>query len=384
MKVAKAPIRAELIDLMGDDLRVVNAARVSFDKESEWDYVNDLELPFEHEVLSLKDEKLIKYLAKHNHFTPFTHCFITMRETVPIFVARQRMKSTVGFTYNEISRRYVDDPPEFYVPTEWRARPEGGIKQGSGTEKLPEPDFKHGYCHYCNKEIEPIFRNQGGGRTKRFCSDKCKYSYGNKNRNPYKAIWNNAKSRARREGKEWSIEFESFDFPSHCPVLKIELDYSLGKGSIKDNSPSFDRIDSNLEYVKDNVRIISNKANTMKSNANIDELIIFAKSVLLQHKGIIVNEDFSYLGLLERAKELYNTMIKNGYSPEMARMVLPQSTYTSYYVSGSLAAWARAYKLRSEETAQKEIQELAKQWDTIIRPHFPCSWGALVDERETS
>ena len=82
-----------------------------------------------------KDIKLINYLAKHNHWTPFSHVMITMRETVPIFVARQRFKHMVGFTYNEVSRRYVDDAPEFYEPETWRAAAENK-KQGSSDEVI--------------------------------------------------------------------------------------------------------------------------------------------------------------------------------------------------------------------------------------------------------
>ena len=112
---------------MGSDLTVVNAARVSFDKESRLDLAGSL---------SEKDAKLIHYLAKHDHFTPFTHPQITLRETVPIFVARQRFKHVVGFSYNEVSRRYVDDTPEFFMPKIWRSRPEGSVKQGSGSESV--------------------------------------------------------------------------------------------------------------------------------------------------------------------------------------------------------------------------------------------------------
>jgi len=372
-------MKAEYISHMGSDLTVTNAARVSFNKESKWENETwghkDFEEP---NYLSEKDVKLIKYLASHGHFTPFTHPQITMREKVPIFVARQRFKHVVGFSYNEVSRRYVDDEPEFYYPSEWRTKPEGSIKQGSGTGKLPEPDFKYGFCKNCGIEIEPITRHQGGGQTKIYCCDTCKYHYNNMNRNPYKAIWSNAQARAKREGKEWSIDFDTFVFPSHCSILKIELDYSLGKGRIKDNSPSFDRIDPNKDYVKENVRIISNKANTMKSNANVDELVTFAKSVLLQHKGVIVKEDFSYDGVIKKAMSVYNLMIKEGYSAEQARMILPQSTYTEYWVTGSLAAWARAYKQRIDPHAQKEIQDLAKQWGEIIEPLFPVSWQALL------
>ena len=82
-------MKAELITYSGSDLLVVNAARVSFDKQSEWIVQRPTDF-IEQNILRWEDEKLIKYLAKHNHFTPFTHCVITLRETVPIFVARQR------------------------------------------------------------------------------------------------------------------------------------------------------------------------------------------------------------------------------------------------------------------------------------------------------
>lgn len=349
---------------MGSDARVVDSARVSFKKLAE-NYTEE------------QNEKLLRYLAKHNHWTPFSHPQITIHEKVPIFVARQRFKHMVGFTYNEVSRRYVNDDPEFYYPDEWRTKPQGSIKQGSGTEKLPEPVFNTRECKNCSASINLIYRPQGGGRSQIYCSDKCKYDYYNRNRNPYKHIWNNAKSRAKSEGKEWSINFDTFDFPSHCPILKIELDYSIGKGKIQDNSPSFDRIDHTKDYVPGNVRLLSNKANTMKSNASNEELITFAKSVLLS-QGYIVDLNLSYHGIIEKAKNLYKNMIKEGYAPEMARSILPQSMYTEYYVTGSLAAWARAYKQRIDAHAQKEIQDLAVQWDEIIRPLYPVSWSVLV------
>lgn len=218
-------MKAEYIQHVGSDLTTVNAARVSFDKESDWDLISDED---EH-VLSTSDVKLVKYLARHNHFTPFTHCFVTLRETVPIFVARQRFKHTVGFSYNEESRRYIDDTPEFWFPTEWRQRPEGSIKQGSGGV---HPESAH-------------------------------------------------ISRAVQQLYGW-------------------------------------------------------------------------------------------------AEGTYNDLIADGVAPEQARAVLPQGCYTSYYVSGSLSAWSRAYLLRSDSHAQLEIRELAQKWNSIIRPLFPVSWDALV------
>jgi thymidylate synthase (FAD) len=243
-------IKAELIDHMGSDLRAVNSARVSFAKESEWEgeepvYDHDGDLMVASTLrLSDKDTKLIKYLAKHDHFTPFTHCVITLRETVPIFVARQRFKHTVGFTYNEISRRYVDDTPEFFLPDEWRERPDGSVKQGSS-----------------------------------------------------------------------------------------------------------------------NTAVVT----TMDSWAGING-------------DNSVNRYYEMLNT--NALSAYQNLLDAGVAPEMARMVLPQSMMTSYYVTGSLMAFARAYKLRSDTHSQLEIQHLAKHWDEIIRPLFPVSWAALVDAEE--
>lgn len=223
-----------LIDYMGSDLTIVNAARVSFDKESE--------------LFSEQDAKLISYLARHNHFTPFTHVQITLREKVPIFVARQRFKHMVGFSYNEVSRRYVDSPPEFYTPDTWRGRPVNA-KQGSSEEVIEDISYYFAY--------------------------------------------------------------EVYDR------------YDLGK-------------------TKD-----------------------------IKHQ---------YNELIRITSGFYNTLIESGVAPEQARMVLPQSMMTEYIVTGSLAAWARAYKLRIDSHSQLEIQDLAKQWGSIIGgiKELEHSWRALT------
>jgi thymidylate synthase (FAD) len=227
-------MKAEYIDHMGDDLTVVNAARVSFDKEAEWaneEWVIGL---------SKKDKGLINYLATHGHWTPFSHPQITMRYTVPIFVARQEFKHIVGFTRNEVSRRYVDDTPEFYVPEVWRKRPDGSVKQGSG--------------------------------------------------GPF----------------------------------------------------------TEMLYTED-------------------------------EDGFISSVYDEYEDIIHSVLQTYKQMIDKGVAPEQARMVLPQSMYTSYYVTGSLAAFARFVKQRSDPHAQVEIQDLAKMVDKVIKPLFPVSWGALVN-----
>lgn len=223
-------MKAEYIDHMGDDLRVANAARVSFNKESALDGGEIAE----------RDTKLIKYLAGHDHWTPFAHCSVTIRETVPIFLARQRFKHTVGFVYNEVSRRYVDDESEFYEPKYWRKRAEN-IKQGSSDEEIKD-------------------------------------------------------------------------------MLMLEGD---------------------------------------------------------RYYSVPIN--LAYWEAVHACEKFYNSLIAAGGAPEQARMVLPQSMYTSYYVTGSLYAWSRLYLQRTKDNAQREWNELTPQIDEILRPLFPCSWSALVD-----
>lgn len=124
-------MKVELIDCMGDDLMVVNAARVSFNKESDYEIVGDIHSDEWAFKVPEADERLIRYLAKHKHWTPFSHPQISLRVRAPIFVARQLFKHKVGMTENEVSRRYVDDKPEFLIPREWRGKPTDGAKQGS-------------------------------------------------------------------------------------------------------------------------------------------------------------------------------------------------------------------------------------------------------------
>ena len=248
MKLGK--IEAKYVDHMGSDERVVDAARVSFAKTSdkftekqnksliqflargctsgEWNA--NIGILAANDVECDEVERILNW-AKNmpTHWTPFSHPQITMVEKVPIFVARQRFKHMIGFTYNEVSRRYVDDEPEFYVPEVWRSRPEGSVKQGSGDAHKYSRDYCAGYERY---------------------------------------------------------------------ITQITCDY--------------------------------------------------------------------------------NAMIAGGVAPEQARMILPQSMMTEYYVTGSLYAWANAYIQRSDGHAQKEIQELAAQWDEIIAPLYPVSWDALT------
>jgi thymidylate synthase (FAD) len=221
----------QYVDHLGNDLTVVNAARVSFHKESHWDGEQHWTGAIKDKKLNEKDQKLIGYLAKHKHWTPFAHPQITLRIKAPIFVRTQLFKHKVGFTENEVSRRYVSDPPSVYFPR-WRGKPTNGAKQGS-------EDF-----------------------------------------------------------------------------MPIDDDY-----------------------------------NTVN-----------------RHYELTVRE----------ALLTYDELLKRGVAPEQARSVLPQGTYTEWWWTGSLSAFARVYTQRSDPHAQWECQEYAKAISTIIQPLFLHSWKALT------
>lgn len=199
--------------------------------------------PYMMKAYDLYDDKYQEVLDKtrvvninnEQHDPPFVD--VTMRETIPIFVARQRFKHMVGFTYNEVSRRYVDDIPEFFIPDYWRQKA-ANVKQGSKDE-------------------------------------------------------------------------------SHDMIMTVDDGWS----------PPY----------------------------NIDLKDWFNKYI-------------------DEGKELYEYMILEEVAPEQARMFLPQNMLTSYYVTGNLISWARAYKQRIDSHAQKEIQILAQQWDEILTEQKGDVW----------
>jgi thymidylate synthase (FAD) len=125
-------MNVELLNYMGSDLSVVNSARVSMNKASSWEQMKDADGIIKN-VLNNKDAKLLRYLAEHNHHTPFCHATVTFRIVCSIAVCRQLAKSQIGGTINEVSRRYVDSTPTLDVPTQWRKRAKN-VKQGSSDE----------------------------------------------------------------------------------------------------------------------------------------------------------------------------------------------------------------------------------------------------------
>ena len=210
----------ELISHTPDaDLLIINAARASFDKEHE-------------EFDKASDEKLINYLAKHRHVLPFRHPHITFRIYAPIFVLRQLGKHQVGFSWSEVSRRYIDGEIDFYTPYQFRKRPEKGIKQGSGEV------FSEGY----NQDILDLYEKS--------CQD------------------------------------------------------SVAK---------------------------------------------------------------------------YHCLLFQGVAPEMARMVLPQSMYTTTVTTGSLLGWNHMFKLRTDSHTQLETREYAEAIGSIIKDIAPYGWNALCE-----
>lgn len=208
-------MNVELIDNMGSDLTVVNAARVSFNKHSD--------------SMTKKDERLIRYLASHGHWTPFAHCFLQFRLKAPIYVARQLMKHQIGLVWNEVSRRYVSASPELQEYQTWRGRPTNS-KQGS-------------------------------------------------------------------------------------------------EGLIED-----------------------------------------------QVEAEVLMKDVHQLALNN-----YNQMIELGVAPEQARSILPQSTMTEWYWSGSLHAFSRVVKQRTSPDSQLETHSVAKDIGWYCERFYPVAWAALME-----
>jgi thymidylate synthase (FAD) len=219
---------------MGSDLSVVNSARVSFGKTSKLVCTNIVLGTYD---MSKGDKKLIQYLAKHKHTSPFGHAFASFHIKAPIFVARQLVKHKF-LRWNEISRRYVDDEPEFYQPDVWRGR-SADKKQGS-------------------------------------------------------------------EGK--------VDLPAYAHITSSWKGYE-GKGN--------------------------------------------------------------YYSI---SLHVYKDLLKHGVAPEQARMVLPQSTMTEWYWSGSLDAFADMCKLRCASDTQAETRIVADQINDAMKPLFPVAWEALMNE----
>ena len=211
----------EVMEVFGSDLTVVNAARVSFAKQAD--------------EMTTRDEGLIRYLAKHDHISPFFHPQVRLRIKMPIFVAREWFRHTIGLARNEVSRRYVDSDPELWTP----------------------------------------------------CIDGLR-----------------------------------------------ERDPKLKQGS---------------------------------------------KDTPIEGADAVVEE---MRGWNERALVFYKELLERKVAPEIARAVLPQGMYTEFIETGSLAAYARIWQLRTDPGAQREIQAYARAIEKLLMPYFPVSWKALTTNHD--
>jgi len=155
-------MKAEYVDHMGSDLSVVNAARVSFDKVSSHVYVDEEGNEFTELVAEglrgpttkADDERLIRYLAKHDHWTPFAHTSITLRMKAPVPIRTQCFKHKQGLVENEESRRYISSTPELYVPDHFRCKSEGSAKQGSAGVHPSSAAWRETYMIHCRAAID--------------------------------------------------------------------------------------------------------------------------------------------------------------------------------------------------------------------------------------
>jgi len=158
-------MKAEFLYHSGDDLSVVNAAKVSFDKMSTWEkelvtkssdgmyMLAEWETFYKDKGLSKKDIGLVNYLAKHNHWTPFAHNSITLRMKAPVPIRTQCFKHKAGFVENEESRRYISSTPTIFVPLELRKAPEGSIKQGSAGVHPESEEWLKNYVKVCEDAL---------------------------------------------------------------------------------------------------------------------------------------------------------------------------------------------------------------------------------------
>lgn len=286
------------------------------------------------------------------------------------------MKHQAGLSWNEVSRRYVSDRPEFYIPEVWRGKPEGSIKQGSAGQVIID-GVK--VCKSCGKNLE--FIRKEDETMKEFCHTNCQAHYYRKHTPKGWAARKAAtlKQSAKKRDIEFSVDTDyimSLGTPSHCPYLGIKLGYD--NNELKDNSPSINRIDPSKGYVTGNLEIVSNKANTMLLTATSEELKTFTRNIAMKRHGIFMDTADSVESFYEKCADAYELMIAEGVAPELARSILPISHMTEWIWSGNLLAFAHVYNERIAAGAQQEAQEFAKQLNEAIGHLAPVSWEALT------
>jgi len=170
---------------------------------------------------------------------------------------------------------------------------------------------------------------------------------------------------------------DDLNWPKTCPYLDIELNYNADDKA--DNVASLDKVTPSLGYIPGNVQIISNLANRMKSSATPEQMLRFAKNTALIHGGIFTEQAPSYEKYLDQTVVAYNRMIEDGFCPEQARSILPQSLMTTWIWSGTLGAFCDMLKLRLGADTQEETREVATLISKVVQEKFPISYGALLN-----
>lgn len=301
-------LTAQLIDNKNNDLTVVNAARVSFDKQVD--------------KVSPDDVGLIKYLSSHGHWTPFSHCRFTFQATMPIL---------------------PDTPEDSNVRT-------GLISSGKGRK------VRHSFFGW-------VQLLQGGFVSPIYVKDiKNKLS----DLMPISAQAFGLETGKVNQGVEHMTEdevdpwFIDFTLRETVPIFvarqrfkhMVDTDYNEVSRRYVSDAPDF--------FTPDAWRgAPTNGAKQGSSNTEVKWLENYTS-------GPSISIDAAYKSFIEQAEQFYECMIDNDVAPEQARMILPQSMMTSYYVTSNLDAWRRCYKLRIDAHAQKEIRDLAVLWGELI------------------
>jgi thymidylate synthase ThyX len=409
-------MKVDLIDKMGSDLTVVNAARVSFDKEAEWDlcgyednYDPEGRTISQHPIFKLKDKdvKLINFLSKHNHWTPFAHCSLQFRIKAPIFVARQLGKHQVGLclsgdseiTFIKKNKGISNGTYKRTLSDIWKMW-SGQIKYQSG--KKGKLNISKSNIRVFNEETNRfeisniinvidsgikkvwLIVDEFGKSIKATEDHQFLTSNGWK---PLKDINIEDFLVSPERGESFS---EKENFRGNSEALLPKYTKVISKIYIGEEQ-CFDLTIDRIHNFIANGFVVHNCWNEV-SRRYVDSEPEFyfpekwrkrnpdKKQGSYEDEFVDLNfaEECQPKAVVEMCKNLYNAMLDMQVCPEQARILLPQNMYTEWYWSGTLYAFARICKLRTKIDTQKETRDIAYQIDNIARKEFPVSWEALL------
>lgn len=314
---------AEYVDNEHNDLTTVNAARVSFDKQHDYDVAV--------EGLISDDVRLVKYLASHGHWTPFSHARFTFQHKLPILYdipPLEEDRAGLAITADLAKVRH-----SLY----------GWVQLLKNGHVLPQ--FVASITNQL-LELMPVSM-QAFGFEKLPKSDDCETA---------KLI---------RQCDEFQPEFIDVTVRETIPIFVARQRFKHMVGNTYNEVSRRYVDDTPVYYFPDVWR-----------GKPVDGAKQGSHGELPEHLQISCNLDLE--DHHERCTQLYEDLLARGVAPEQARMVLPQSMITSYWVTASMTAWVRAYKQRSDSHAQKEIRDLAKQWNDIMLPVLGRAWEGMT------